>query len=86
MIDERDHVFIEKDFISFFNLSLQIFFSKELSLYENFHNERLTYLLFRETTIKEPFFLEDLVLGPLVILPHGVTEGRPPEVFPSPPP
>ena len=36
--------------------------------------------------IKKLFFFLERVLGPLVISPHGVTEGRPPEVLPSPPP
>lgn len=84
-MDARDHVFKEKA-LPFFNRVERTLCKRAFSTKENFQDDRLIFLFyfFRDTTIKG--FFEALVLGPFVGLPQGVTEGRPPEVFPSPPP
>jgi hypothetical protein len=47
----------------------------------------LDFVLFLNLEIKTDVLLFFLRVGiPFVILPQGLTEGRPPEVLPSPPP
>lgn len=74
--------------VDFLDHDFNFFFKMDFSIKGPFHLDLLIllYLFFIFLEIVINLFLDLLVGLPFAGFPHGVTEGRPPEVLPSPPP